>query len=122
VLSDRGVFVVSSIFNFPIHNPPHDFWRFTPECFVRLLDIFSCQFVASQGRETAPHTVYGIGFKGRTAKEMAPWVGRFEEAFRAVMLRHLRNDVETFINKRIARRGRSNSLRLSLLSLAPAAL
>jgi len=107
VLSDRGVFVVSSIFNFPIHSHPHDFWRFTPECFVRLLDIFSCQFVASQGSETSPHTVYGIGFKGRSAEEMAPWLGRFEEAFRAVMLWHLRNDVETFIGKRITRGGRA---------------
>jgi hypothetical protein len=107
VLSDGGVFVVSSVFNFPIHSHPYDYWRFTPECLARLLSMFSCQFVASQGSEDAPHTVYGLGFKGPTAAEMGPRLGRFEVALRGVMLQHFRNDVGTFIGKRIARRGRA---------------
>lgn len=106
VLSDRGVFVVSSVFNFPIHSHPYDFWRFTPECFARLLDIFSYQFVAAQGTETAPHTVYGIGFKGRSPQEMTPWRNRFEAAFRAQMQQNLQNDIEGFIEKKMVRRGR----------------
>jgi hypothetical protein len=107
VLSDKGVFVVSSVFNFPIHSHPYDFWRFTPQCFARLLDMFSCQFVASQGSETAPHTVYGIGFKGRSAQEMMPWFTRFEQRFHGVLQQNLRNDVEGFFGKKIARRGRA---------------
>jgi hypothetical protein len=107
VLSSKGVFVVSSVFNFPIHSHPYDFWRFTPECFARSLDIFSYQFVAAQGTETAPHTVYGIGFKGRSAQEMRPWRNRFEEVFRGVMQHRLQNDLKGFLEKKTMRRGRA---------------
>lgn len=33
VLRRDGVVIVTSVFNFPIHDHPSDFWRFTPECF-----------------------------------------------------------------------------------------
>ena len=50
--------------NFPIHDYPHDYWRFTPEAFKLLLKPFSNFFVGFQGNKNYPHTVVGIGFKG----------------------------------------------------------
>lgn len=45
VLKPNGVLVMSSVFNFPIHGYPNDYWRFTPEAFKSLLKDFSHQRV-----------------------------------------------------------------------------
>jgi len=64
ILRKDGVLVISSVMNFPIHNYPSDYWRFTPMAFELLLSKFSSSFVTWQGDNTFPHTVIGIGFKG----------------------------------------------------------
>jgi len=64
VLAADGVLVLVSVMDFPIHDYPHDYWRFTPEAFRSLLKPFRSAFVAAAGRPRHPHTVVGLGFKG----------------------------------------------------------
>ncbi len=55
---------MSSVTNFPIHDYPFDYWRFTPEAFRSLLKNFSSRFVDQVGVENFPHTVVvGVGVK-----------------------------------------------------------
>lgn len=81
ILEDGGIFVFSSVMKFPIHDYPHDYWRFTPEAFRSLLSIFDYSFVECCGEPDFPHTVVGIGVKGSIPdhvsealkKRMTPW-------------------------------------------------
>ncbi|MCD4706706.1 MAG: methyltransferase domain-containing protein [Candidatus Sabulitectum sp.] len=66
ILKPDGIAVISSVMNFPIHDYPYDYWRFTPEAFKSLLNPFAGSFVGFQGSKHFPHTVVGIGFKGDT--------------------------------------------------------
>ncbi len=65
ILKTDGLVIISSVMNFPIHEFPHDYWRFTPDGFRVLLNPFSSCFVEYAGIEGFPHTVVGIGSKGR---------------------------------------------------------
>jgi SAM-dependent methyltransferase len=69
ILKPEGILVISSIMNFPIHNYPHDYWRFTPEAFKSLLKLFDSCIVDFAGDKKFPHTVVGIGFKGERPKD-----------------------------------------------------
>jgi SAM-dependent methyltransferase len=64
VLRNQGVLVISSVMDFPIHEHPHDYWRFSPQGFRSLLAPFRSAFVGFAGRPEQPHTVVGVGFKG----------------------------------------------------------
>ena len=64
VLEPDGIAVISSLMDFPIHDHPHDYWRFTPEAFRSLLKPFADSFIGYVGWEGFPHTVVGVGFKG----------------------------------------------------------
>ena len=64
ILKPRGIAVISSIMDFPIHDHPYDYWRFTPEAFKSILKPFSDSFIGFAGNTSFPHTVVGIGFKG----------------------------------------------------------
>lgn len=64
ILKPNGILIVSSVMNFPIHNHPYDYWRFTPEGFRNLLRSFASSFVDFAGESNFPHTVVGIGFQG----------------------------------------------------------
>jgi SAM-dependent methyltransferase len=64
VLQPDGIVVISSVMNFPIHDYPCDYWRFTPEAFRSILKPFAGCFVGFAGKEDFPHTVVGVGFKG----------------------------------------------------------
>lgn len=63
VLGSDGILVMTSAMDLPIHNYPHDYWRFTPEGFRALLSQFSKSIIGYQGYELQPHTIFGIGFK-----------------------------------------------------------
>jgi len=63
VLKPNGIVVISSVMNFPIHEHPHDYWRFTPDGFRSLLDKFSQKWIGWSGDPLFPHTVIGIGIK-----------------------------------------------------------
>lgn len=63
ILKPNGTLIITSVMNFPIHNYPFDYWRFTPEAFRSLLKPFRDSFVGYAGDSIFPHTVIGIGFK-----------------------------------------------------------
>jgi 2-polyprenyl-3-methyl-5-hydroxy-6-metoxy-1,4-benzoquinol methylase len=67
ILRGDGVLIISSAMDFPIHEHPDDYWRFTPAGFDVLLKEFQDRMVFYQGRSVMPHTILGIGFReGRT--------------------------------------------------------
>lgn len=70
VLKPDGLLVMSSLMNFPIHDFPADYWRFTPEAFESLLRLFPRRFVEFAGWEDFPHTVVGVGFRGVIAQDV----------------------------------------------------
>ena len=59
-LKGNGVLLVTSVFNFKIHEYPNDYWRFTPECFKMLLRN-NCR-VYKIGSELMPHTIIGLQY------------------------------------------------------------
>ena len=63
VLCKRGMLVMTSVMDFPIHDYPYDYWRFTPRCFELLLKNFFPRKVFFQGNPLFPHTVIGLGVK-----------------------------------------------------------
>ncbi|QFU74768.1 class I SAM-dependent methyltransferase [Halioglobus maricola] len=75
ILAPGGVAIISSVFDFPIHGYPNDYWRFTPEGFRSLLKAFSHPLVYSFGKsEESPQTITGVGFK-----DFAPDTQAFEQ-------------------------------------------
>jgi len=78
ILKPGGIAVISSVMNFPIHDYPYDYWRFTPEAFRSILKPFPNSFVGYAGNERFPHTVVGIGFKG-TPPNLGEFKRRYEE-------------------------------------------
>ena len=68
ILRPGGLLFMASVMDFPIHNHPHDYWRFTPEGFKSLLSVFPESIIGFQGHALQPHTVFGIGFKTASPK------------------------------------------------------
>ncbi|HEX2834610.1 MAG TPA: methyltransferase domain-containing protein [Thermoanaerobaculia bacterium] len=66
VLKPNGIAILSSVMDFPIHDFPYDYWRFTPEAFRSIMRPFANVFVGYAGRSNFPHTIVGVGFKGAT--------------------------------------------------------
>jgi SAM-dependent methyltransferase len=64
VLMPSGIVILTSVMNFPIHNHPYDYWRFTPEAIKSLLSSFETILIGYVGESRFPHLVWGIGIKG----------------------------------------------------------
>jgi len=85
ILKPDGIVVISSVLDFRIHATPYDYWRFTPDGFRSLLAPFGLSFVGFAGIERFPHTVIGIGFKGRPyaldgfLTDFEPWKTRWRK-------------------------------------------
>ncbi len=85
ILKSGGLCVVSSCMKFPIHDHPHDYWRFTPDGFGSLLGEFEFSLVESAGKRDFPALVVGVARKGpmpeaeasRLASEIARWKERW---------------------------------------------
>ncbi len=69
ILKKDGIVIMSSVMDFPIHDHPSDYWRFTPEAFKLLLKKFPIKVIGSQGNPEHPHTVFGIGIKSNDFEE-----------------------------------------------------
>lgn len=82
ILKSDGIAVISSVLDFPIHDYPYDYWRFTPEAFKSILKPFAYTFIGFVGREEFPHTIIGIGFKGN-APDLSEFKKRYVEWQRA---------------------------------------
>ncbi len=63
VLRSGGVLFMISVMDFPVHEHPYDYWRFTPQSFKFLLRDFSSNWVFFQGNPLFPHTVIGLAVK-----------------------------------------------------------
>ena len=64
VLKPEGLVVISSSMDYPVHEYPADYWRFTPQGFDLLLRSFSPRRVYVQGHPEFPHSLVGVGKKG----------------------------------------------------------
>lgn len=64
ILKPGGVVIISSVMDFPIHDTPYDYWRFTPEAFRSLLRSFPASWVGFSGQTAFPHSIVGLGCKG----------------------------------------------------------
>lgn len=70
ILKPNGIVLITSVMNFPIHDHPADYWRFTPQAFASILKPFDTVMTNYAGEQDFPHTVTGIGIK-RTAQGQA---------------------------------------------------
>lgn len=85
ILKIGGIFINISVMYYPIHPSPKDYWRFTPQAFESLLKDFETSFVGYAGHDDFPHTIAGIGIKGRNTisnefiKEYNDWRVKYPE-------------------------------------------
>lgn len=63
VLLPDGYAILTSVMDFPIHDFPFDYWRFTPEAFNHLCSKFPKRAVVSWGNPEFPHTLISIASK-----------------------------------------------------------
>jgi SAM-dependent methyltransferase len=63
VLGQDGVLVVSTVMDYPIHQAPEDYWRFTPQGLAALLEPFAAAVVQHTGDPGLPRTVAGVAFR-----------------------------------------------------------
>ncbi|MFH1076925.1 MAG: methyltransferase domain-containing protein [Pseudomonadota bacterium] len=70
VVQQEGCLIISSVLNHEIHSYPYDYWRFTPECFVRLLSGFDLSLIGGLGNPVHPVSIFGVGVK---TKNKAVW-------------------------------------------------
>ena len=66
-----GVVIMSSVWFFPIHAYPDDFWRFTDSAFRELLRDYEVVRATIHGMETMPHTVLAVAIKQPVNPELA---------------------------------------------------
>jgi SAM-dependent methyltransferase len=81
VLAPGGMILISTPFNFYLHNYPGDYWRLTPSCLGRLLEPLGATVVGWQGVESFPHTVFALGCKDPVPRDFAARADRFSAAF-----------------------------------------
>lgn len=62
---------ISSTMYFPVHEHPHDYWRFTPDGFASLLRGSDYSLVESAGWDDFPALVVGVGRKGAMPEAQA---------------------------------------------------
>ncbi|MEO1083898.1 MAG: methyltransferase domain-containing protein, partial [Acidobacteriota bacterium] len=79
-LKPGGVVLFTSVFAFPIHDYPNDFWRFTPEVFRALAEPFRQAAIFFSGDPVCPHTVAGVALDSADPDAL----GSFIEAVRRV--------------------------------------
>jgi SAM-dependent methyltransferase len=80
LLQPGGMLLVAVPLDFHIHAHPDDYWRLTPSCIARLLSPLAATLVGSQGVESYPHTVFGIGWKAPVPSRLIDRVETFHEA------------------------------------------
>lgn len=90
VLAPGGIMLVTTPFDFRLHDYPSDYWRLTPSCMARLFAPLDGLVVGWQGLETDPHTVFAIGVK-------APVPDYF-----ATGVTHFMNGMQTWLNGQAA--------------------
>jgi SAM-dependent methyltransferase len=77
-----GVLLMTSVWYFPVHAYPDDYFRFTASGFRSLLDSYDSVIVTSCGLERLPHTVVGVGSKGPLPTAQEATIRREVEAWK----------------------------------------
>ncbi len=86
-LRPGGLVLMTSVFFFPIHAHPDDYWRFTASAFRELLRDLDAIAIEAYGLAQLPHTVVGLASRGalpdatvaalrRTVDEWGRWEAR----------------------------------------------
>ena len=78
ILKGHGVAIFSSVFQFQIHNPP-DYWRYSPQGFEALFEMFQGLIVDWAGAPLNPHTVVAYCWKGGLPEGMTQFLNRTQE-------------------------------------------
>jgi len=63
VLKPGGILLFTVPFFFPIHDHPHDYWRYTPDGCRVLLENFSKVIVGQEPQGVKPGLVHAVAFK-----------------------------------------------------------
>lgn len=99
VLKPDGIVIMSSVLDFFIHATPNDYWRFTPDGFRSLLKHFNHSHVGYYGRAIFPHTLVGVGFKGkvpdldRYLAAYKDWADKQTKQVEKISLQDMRNAI-----------------------------
>lgn len=83
VLAPGGTMIVTTPFDFRLHDYPSDYWRLTPACLARLLAPLDALVVGWQGLESDPHTVFAVGCKAPLTDHFTAGLPRFMAGFQA---------------------------------------
>ncbi len=59
ILKSSGLLLITAPFIFPVHMLP-DYWRISPQCLAKQLEVFKHSLVFFQGEYNIPHTVFGL--------------------------------------------------------------
>ena len=70
LLKPGGILLASSVMNYPIHDYPYDYWRFTPEGLRSLLKPFAFTLVDFAGDPAFPDIIVGVACKGSLSDEV----------------------------------------------------
>jgi len=100
-LRPDGIFLLSSVMDFPIHEHPYDFWRFTPEGFESLLRIFAARAVFALGRDDFPHAVLGVAWKSEPTPDLVAGLHAAMESWSHEWERIVREDERRQARKRL---------------------
>ena len=94
VLKPDGIAIISSVMYFPIHNYPSDYWRFTPDGFQSMTEMFDDSLVEYAGLKDFPHTVIAICTKGKLSerkkmtlkKTLTKWKQHHSHSWRELLI------------------------------------
>ncbi len=107
ILRTDGIFLLSSAMDFPIHEHPHDYWRFTPAAFESLLAPFAARAVFALGRQDFPHTVLGVAWKSAPNEDSISRLWRAMEPWSREWERRVRQENRRLARKRVVQRLRA---------------
>jgi SAM-dependent methyltransferase len=82
-LAPGGILVMTSVWYFPIHAYPDDYWRFTSSGFSTLFKGYDEIAVTMCGLSKLPHTVVGVASKGAVVPETAAAIRKAVEGWKA---------------------------------------
>lgn len=82
-LAPGGMFVITSPFHFKIHGYPDDYWRMTPSCLRRHMEVYEARICGAQGHFKTPHTVMAIGFKAPAPADFDARARNFVAAYQS---------------------------------------
>lgn len=66
VLKNQGLFIMTTVMDFPIHRYPHDFWRFCPEGLALLLRELKIVDFTIEGFKEKPRGLWVTALKSET--------------------------------------------------------